>query len=209
MVIADTVHNQIYEIIKGMILERQFRPGERIDPKIIAQEHNISLMPVRDALQRLTTEGLVVTLQRVGFFVKEFSEDELAGIFDTRKMFELFCLKTYFDGIDFTEARQLLAKLRETPDTHIKSLQGLDARVHQLIVESSRNSFLIGQYENLRCLFYMVMYCAYQNVDIAKKEHIDILSSICAKRKDSALVHLQAHLERAEQEIVECYQAEL
>ena len=96
LVITDTVNNQVYEIIKNMILERQLKPGERIDPRIIAEKYNISLMPVRNALQQLTTQGLVVTLQRVGFFVKKFTSKELLEIFNARKMFELYCLEQYF-----------------------------------------------------------------------------------------------------------------
>ena len=69
MLIADTVNQQIYEIIKAMILDRKFKPGEKIDPKLIAAENGISLMPVRNALQQLTTQGLVITKQRWVFLM--------------------------------------------------------------------------------------------------------------------------------------------
>jgi DNA-binding GntR family transcriptional regulator len=99
MVIADTVNKQVYEIIKAMILERKLKPGERIDAKRIAAENGVSMMPVRNALHQLTTQGLVVTVQRVGFFVRQFSNAELEQINDMRKMFELYCIQNYFDNI--------------------------------------------------------------------------------------------------------------
>lgn len=205
MIIADTVNNQVYEIIKSMILERKLKPGDRIDPKGIAAEHNISLMPVRSALQQLTTQGLVVTLQRVGFFVKDFSRAELLEIVDTRKMFELHCLETYFHNLQTEESASLLEKLQSTPDSHIKAQRSLDVKMHRMIVHASRNAFLIGQYDNLRCLFSIGgMYYADQNVGIAKNEHIRIMTGICSGKKEAALTELRLHLERTVREIIEC-----
>lgn len=204
MVIADTVNNQVYEIIKSMILEQKLRPGDRIDPKAIAAEHSISLMPVRNALQQLTTQGLVVTMQRVGFFVKDFTRAELMEIVDTRKMFELHCLETYFHNLQTAESAGLLDKLRGTPDSHVKAQRSLDIRMHRLIVQASCNAFLIDQYDNLQCLFSIGgMYYADQNVGIAKNEHIDIMACICAARKDAAVRALRKHLDRTIQEIID------
>ena len=62
MIIADTVNEQMHELILNLILERRIKPGERVNPKQIAEENHVSLMPVRNALQQLTTEGLLETL---------------------------------------------------------------------------------------------------------------------------------------------------
>ena len=98
--IADTVNKQIHAILKTMIVDGKIKPGDRIDPKLIASEYGVSLMPVRNALQQLTVEGLVRTVQRVGFFVRRFSNAELQQINDMRKMFELYCIDKYFDYIN-------------------------------------------------------------------------------------------------------------
>lgn len=186
-----------------MILERRYGPGDRIDPKVIAQEHKISLMPVRNALQQLTTQGLVVTIQRVGFFVREFSRRELLEINDTRKMFELHCLDRYFDNLDPSETAVLLEKLTSTPATQVKTLQSLDGRVHHFIVQASRNAFLIQQYDTLRCLFNMGIYYAMEYLAVARDEHADIVRAIHERKKDKALVCLARHLERVKDEIIQ------
>ena len=62
MIIAFTVNEQMHELILNLILERRIKPGERVNPKQIAEENHVSLMPVRNALQQLTTEGLLETL---------------------------------------------------------------------------------------------------------------------------------------------------
>ena len=87
MIIADTVNEQMHELILNLILERRIKPGERVNPKQIAEENHVSLMPVRNALQQLTTEGLLETQQRVGVFVKEYSDRELAQIGEVRKLY--------------------------------------------------------------------------------------------------------------------------
>ena len=88
LLISDSVNKQMFDILKRMILEQQLKAGERIDCKAIAEEYNTSVMPVRNALQQLTVQGLVVTKQRVGYYVREFSEKDLIEINDTRTMYE-------------------------------------------------------------------------------------------------------------------------
>lgn len=203
MVIADTVNKQVYEIIKAMILAKKLYPGERIDPKLIAKENNISLMPVRSALQQLAAQGLVTVVPRVGFFVSKFSNIELQQINDTRKMFELYCIQNYFGNINKNEAAHLMSRIEQTAHDNMKAVQVLDAKLHTMIVEASRNVFLLNQYDNLSCLFNLSMgpFSA-ETPDIAKEEHLAILDAICKGDSDRAYKCLLQHLSRVGAELI-------
>ena len=91
-IIAKSITEQIYDIIKDKILLQEYKVGSKIDMNEIAEEHDISIMPVRDALKRLSSQGLVVNRSRVGFFVKEFSKQEISNIMEVRNMYETYCL---------------------------------------------------------------------------------------------------------------------
>jgi len=203
MMIADTVNKQLYEIIKSMILDRKIKPGERIDPKLIAAEYGVSLMPVRNALQQLTTEGLVCTIQRVGFFVRRFTNLELQQINDTRKMFELYCIEHYFGNINKAESRQIFERIEKIPLDNPKALQLLDAKLHNMIIAASSNKFLMKQYDNLSCFFSLSRGPLSAEIpDIEKEEHLAILDAICENDRERAYKSLLQHLDRVGRELI-------
>ncbi|NDA60215.1 MAG: GntR family transcriptional regulator, partial [Actinobacteria bacterium] len=61
---------QAYDHIFNQLIRRDLRPGDLLDRKQIAEELGISLIPVSDAVQRLTHEGFLTTRRRQGTFVR-------------------------------------------------------------------------------------------------------------------------------------------
>ena len=53
------LRDQIYPLVRGLILSGIIKPGEVIDEKAIAAQLDVSRTPVREALLRLAAEGLV------------------------------------------------------------------------------------------------------------------------------------------------------
>ena len=201
--IADTVNKQIHDILKTMIVDGKIKPGGRIDPKLIASEYVSRLMPVRNALQQLTVEGLVRTVQRVGFFVRRFSNAELQQINDMRKMFELYCIDKYFDNINKSEARQIMDRLSTLPLDNSNAIQLLDTRLHRMIVGASNNEFIMKNYDSLNCFFSLSRGPLSAEVpDVEKEEHLAILDAICSDDPDRAYRALVEHLDRVGQELV-------
>lgn len=205
LIIADNVNMQVYEYLKNLILEQKLKPGQRIDSKRLAEEHSISVMPVRDALQRLTTQGLVITRQRSGFYVRNFSNKELLEINDARKMFELYGLDTHFEKLDIQQAKTLYKRLSDTPAGNQKEMGAIDSILHRLFIYVTENDFLIRQYEDMSCLFSLGMYVGPLNAENAKKEHLEILNSIIKSDKIRALKALSEHLDRVGEEIAQLY----
>ena len=204
MVIVDTVSKQVYEIIKTTVLTGQLAQGARIDPKQIAEENNVSLMPVRSALQQLVATGLVNVVPRVGFFVRRFSNIELMQINDTRKMFELYCLQNFFSQLNKTETKRILHHLDNVSFDDSKKVHALDVRLHTMFVEASHNDFLLTQYENFSDLFSLSMgLFSTEKPEIAKVEHVAILNAICEGNREEACACLLQHLDRVGAELVE------
>lgn len=61
-----TFAEQAYDHIFNLLLRRDLRPGDLVDRKRIAEELGVSLIPVSDAVQRLTHEGFLTTRRRQG-----------------------------------------------------------------------------------------------------------------------------------------------
>lgn len=195
MIVIDTVNQQMYDLIRSMILSRELKPGEQINPKEIAAEHNVSLMPVRNALQQLTAQGLVETRQRVGVFVKKHTGAELRQICEVRKVYELYCLETYVENIDKTVILELFQQIDKTDATD-RAMMLLDEHLHDMIVKASNNPFLIHQYTDMFDLFRIHMYSENDNASISKDEHLALLSAIYRGNNRYAYTILEKHLER-------------
>ncbi|PXV60137.1 GntR family transcriptional regulator [Halanaerobium congolense] len=186
--------DQVYTLIKEQILNREVELGEQLNTRRIAEEHGISLMPVRDALRRLANEDLVENKPRVGFFVKNFSEAEVNDILEVRKMHELYCLNNYFGQIDKEKIVELKDKFLKS---HHKHFSVFDSQLHKEIVFASHNNYLIDSY--LKMINHFTMLFSYlndQRSETSRQEHIDLIDCILKGKKEKAYKILFKHLDR-------------
>jgi DNA-binding GntR family transcriptional regulator len=70
-----------YLHIKGLLLEGDLRPGDRLPTDELAAKLKISRQPVMDAIRRLASEGFVDIVPQVGSRVRQSSEDEIRDFF--------------------------------------------------------------------------------------------------------------------------------
>lgn len=73
---------RVHEVLRRRIMGREFRPGDRLDPAVLAAPLASSVTPVRDALHLLTGEGLVETRTSGGFHVPAIDEPALKDLYD-------------------------------------------------------------------------------------------------------------------------------
>ncbi|MFA5969191.1 MAG: GntR family transcriptional regulator [Sphingomonas sp.] len=73
---------RVHEALKRRIMGREFRPGDRLDPAVLAAPLSSSVTPVRDALHLLTGEGLVETRTSGGFHIPALDEPALKDLYD-------------------------------------------------------------------------------------------------------------------------------
>ncbi len=62
--------DRVYDAIKSMAITYGFRPGERINEVDLARQLDVSRTPLREALNRLVTEGFLTTRLNKGFFAR-------------------------------------------------------------------------------------------------------------------------------------------
>jgi len=168
--------DQVYSMLKEKILNREVELGEQLNTREIAEEHGISLMPVRDALRRLANEDLVENKPRVGFFVKNFSEAEVNEILEVRKMHEIYCLENYFTDIN----RDVISDLKDKFENgHKKYFTSYDSKLHKEIVLASHNDYLIDSYLKMINHYTMLFsYLNYKRSETSHQEHIDLISTV-------------------------------
>ncbi len=83
------------------------KPGERLDVNQIARQYNTSVTPLRDALQMLTQEGLVIIKPRSGYFVTRMTLKQLRDMMELRKILEIAAVERAATRITVEQIQEL------------------------------------------------------------------------------------------------------
>jgi DNA-binding GntR family transcriptional regulator len=82
------LYQEVAELLRQRIFNRELEPGSWIDELKLAEEYGISRTPLREALKVLATEGLVTMKVRRGAYVTEVSERDLADVYHLLALLE-------------------------------------------------------------------------------------------------------------------------
>ena len=92
--------DQVHEILKERILDRFYEPGVKLNIDALGRELKVSSTPLREALARLTAEGLVSAEPFVGFAVAPMPDAKYYGdLFDFRLIIEPWAAAEFFVGL--------------------------------------------------------------------------------------------------------------
>lgn len=116
--IGGTNYNRIRDAIRASIFSREFAPGSRLKVLDLAKQYSVSPIPIREALQQLQGEGLVVIAPNKGATVRVIDQTLIANIFDIR------------EAIDGMLAR--VSAPLATPQ-HIDRLRKIEESIHQAV----------------------------------------------------------------------------
>lgn len=83
-----TLNDQVYNDLSRLIISGRLRPGQAISIRTIASVINVSPMPVRQALQRLVSEGAIEVKPNRTFALPELTPEDFREIADLRAMLE-------------------------------------------------------------------------------------------------------------------------
>lgn len=78
--------DRVYQAVKASVIACEFAQGKRIYLEPIARQLGVSTTPVREALNRLAAEGLVVKAERKGFIARTLSEVKLKGYYSITRI---------------------------------------------------------------------------------------------------------------------------
>jgi DNA-binding GntR family transcriptional regulator len=79
---------KVYGQLKAMILDQTLKSGSKIFQEKLAEDLGISRTPLVNALKKLEQEHLITAIPRKGFYVREFSKEEMVYIFELREVLE-------------------------------------------------------------------------------------------------------------------------
>jgi len=99
MIKEETTKERVYKEVKGAILSGRISPDEIFTEVKLAETLNTSRTPVRESLQDLLKEGLVISIPRKGLAVRKVTAIEMEQIFLLRKSIESEVIQKLIDRI--------------------------------------------------------------------------------------------------------------
>lgn len=194
------------------ILSRQLAPGQRLDVDEIADQLGVSRTPLKDALTRLSAEGLIEIRPRSGTYVTNPSIEDIEELFDVRRVLELYAAELAVRHItepELKQGREIVRKLqklvneRNWSDIYQDHID-LDHSLHRLIVEGSRNKQLKDLWEqvNTHVQIARVRYRRSESrLDLSMKEHEEILAALEARDRKALQEALRQNIDRGKQSL--------
>jgi DNA-binding GntR family transcriptional regulator len=117
---STSVRERAYEHLKTSILSGRLNPGERLTEEHLAKELGISRTPVREALHKLESEGLIKPLPSRGFVAAQDSKEDIEELFEIRAVLEGYALRVICGRVN----EALLEGLDETVRKAEEALRG-------------------------------------------------------------------------------------
>ncbi|AZG07730.1 GntR family transcriptional regulator [Pigmentiphaga sp. H8] len=146
----------IYKQLRVNILDGTLKPGAVLRQEEIAKLFNVSRVPVREAMGRLETDGLIVLRPRRGYAVTELQQDEIVEIFELRMVIEehaatIAARARTQDDIDAVEHLLLqMEALAARSANYDNQWASLNRDFHSRLVHASRRKRLANIADTLR-----------------------------------------------------------
>jgi DNA-binding GntR family transcriptional regulator len=195
------------EALKKDIATRKLIPGQKIIVRELSERYGVSETPIKQALNRLVTEGLVESIPRKGMRVKQIKWEDIEDIIEVRFMIETFCIKPALKAIQSTpeikesfltnlSKHKQIIELDRDLNTYFRHFS-LDQEFHHLFVECSANKKIVQIHKELGTHVYM--YHIYEKQEKSRmmeglKEHEAIYNALIEQDEEKLLTCIRTHV---------------
>lgn len=193
----------IYEELRKQILTLKLKPGSQLDEVSLAAQFSVSRSPVRDALARLISEGLVTILPNRTMLVTPFEIEEFPNYIAALDLTQRAV--TRLAAINRTD--QDLLRIRQANAAYslaigkgdFQDMSEMNKVFHLEIAKAGRNPYLISYYEKLlgegqRLLhLHFDFIVSSQGLTSADQDHDSIIEAIANRKADEAEEASHAH----------------
>ncbi len=195
------LEKRVYEELKKEVLRGAFSPGFHLVERDLAARFNASRTPVRSALQRLETEGLVERRDGRGFRVRLPDIQSALEMLDVREAVEGMAARLSARNANAAQKQQFLDIITEMESCERNSdainYYRLCGNLHRAIFSAANNAtlhdFVLNVSAQSTVLHYKTLLLA-KRIDQSIAEHKAIVQAIVDGDEDSAEQHIRRHI---------------
>ena len=208
----DSLNHISYKSIKNMIISAKLHFEILYSVQKLADILGTSRTPVREALLKLASEGLVDIVKNRGFKLRKFSKKEVDDFFETRKMIEIYAIEQIIETLteeDFTELHTMLSKMDQSEaKMSNEEFINIDRYFHFYLISKLNNNMINSIIDNIRdliSLYGMVALSKNKRRDEVKREHKAIFEGLMEHNAGKASEAMENHLDITRESIVNVF----
>jgi DNA-binding GntR family transcriptional regulator len=198
--------DNVTERLRRALLAGDIKPGERIKVAQLEKTLGVSHIPIREAVRRLETEGLIVTLPQRAAVAAGADLDDLAGLYGLRRIIECEVIRRSVATMTDEQVERVRAALEAldavAQDHGSPAFWELHRDFHWALLEPGATAWIQRVVDQmwLASQRYVRLFVA-QTVDDAMRDHRELLAACEARAAERAEEVLRLHLDRTEQAV--------
>jgi DNA-binding GntR family transcriptional regulator len=203
-----SISDQIYGVLKELILLGKIAPGERMIESNIAEDLRTSRTPVREAFQRLAQDGLVERVPQGGVRVTVITPRMVSEVFGIRAVLEVYAVDLACDNIEAgtiiklkelaQQARKVLSSPEANDPEELVKLWKINTSFHETIYRAAGSEHLLKIVDQLNSLVRRFRFLSMRKTRIrAWDQHERIIKYLEGKDKAVLGELMKTHIEEA------------
>ena len=146
---AKTLTEEVYEQLRDDIIQLRIKPGEKVSEAKLAKKYNVSRAPIRNAIQKLQQEELVLIRPQIGTIIMPISLKRARDVLEVRLILEKFAVEKAAEKITDADLEELEQRFQELDREGISTedrgqlLFSTDMFLHQTIWRLCGNEEII------------------------------------------------------------------
>ena len=198
--------NDVYEAVKALVMDHVIAPGARVSIDGLARQLGVSQTPIREALARLESDGLVTKEPLRGYSATPLlTRSEVDDLFQFRLLVEPWAAARAAESATREDHVRIAAEIASCPEAPpsdayeaYKALAAHDSRFHMLLTDLAGNRQLRVALERTHCHLHIFrLYSAGGGGMQTLAEHQQIAAAVTRGSALAAEQAMREHLERA------------
>lgn len=208
--------DEVYEAVKALLMDHKIQPSDRINIDALGRQLDVSPTPVREALARLESDGLVTKRALVGYTASPpIDAAAFTSLFELRLLLEPAAARWAATRRDDATLRTLQAAVAAMPAdvsgesyAAYRKFSNQDAVFHDAVAQASGNPLLAESIARLHS--HVHLYRLYFQAGVTKDslaEHQGILEAITAGDTRAAERAMATHLKKSRNRLLPAVRA--
>lgn len=208
---AKTLNNVVYSQLRDLIVSNELRAGQKLVDRELAERLRVSRTPVREALGRLAVMGLVEARNRRGFYVCQYTAEQMSDLYAFRKILEVNAARMAAENAKPEHLRDIdrilseLETLAKNPDNRAKTVE-VDLQIHDLISRASGNDSLLQASRQILDKILCFIWVDWMDssvadpasISAAHREHRELLLAVKERDPERAASLMSEHIGNAQ-----------
>ena len=136
---AKTLTEEVYDKLRNDIIQLRIKPGEKVSEAKLAKKYNVSRAPIRNVIQKLLQEELVIVKPQVGTIIMPISLKRAKDVLEVRLLLEVFAAEKAAEHISDKDLKEMESRFEALDDERLSTAErgpllfSTDTFLHQTI----------------------------------------------------------------------------